>query len=85
MSYINESFAGLEDAIQRNGAEMKRLRESNAELLEALKAVEFGNAVTQHKCVYCHGWNVGPNGETPRVHTSECLVARAIAKAEVAP
>lgn len=37
MSNVNVVFEGLEDAIQRNGAEMKRLRELNAELLGALK------------------------------------------------
>jgi hypothetical protein len=48
------------------------------ELKAVLRLVEFGNAVTQHKCVACAGWDVGPNGETPRVHTKECPVRRAL-------
>lgn len=59
-----------------------RLIAAAPDLLAALKLVEFGNAVTHHKCVACAGWNMGPNGETPRQHTHDCPVRIAIAKAE---
>ena len=65
--------------------QLHEMRSQRDELLAALKLVEFGNAVNQHKCVACCGWNVGPNGETPRVHTTNCQVGIAIARAKETP
>ena len=45
-----------------------------------LKQLEFGNAVNGHKCLICVGWDVGPNGETPRVHTKDCPLGKLLAK-----
>jgi len=50
------------------------------ELLTALKAAQFGFAF--QKCPVCAGWDVGPNGETPLKHRKDCILARAIARAE---
>lgn len=45
-----------------------------------LKQLEFGNAVNGQKCLICVGWNVGPNGETPKVHTKDCPLGKLLAK-----
>lgn len=59
-------------------AEVKDLKAQLRAARVALRRVEFGNASTQHKCVACAGWDMGPNGETPRRHTKECPVGKAL-------
>ena len=68
----------------RSRAEKAEKARKDAEAREAklrglLKRIEFGDATTQHKCLFCHGWNVGPNGETARVHTKDCELRAALA------
>lgn len=53
------------------------------DMLAVLRPLEFGHAVSQNKCMVCWGWNVGPNGETPRVHTPECPMPRVLATLEL--
>ncbi len=49
------------------------------ELLEALKAAQFGP--TGH-CPVCDGFNMSDAGATRRVHTKKCIVAKAIQRVE---
>lgn len=56
------------------------LHKAAPDLLEALKAAQFG--FNHCRCALCGGWNMGPNGETDLVHTKDCIIARAINKAE---
>lgn len=60
-------------------AKAKRLADAAPDLLEALLATQFG--FNHSRCPVCAGFNVGPNGETDKVHTKTCIVGRAIAKA----
>jgi hypothetical protein len=48
-------------------------------LAAALRMTEFG--FNHSRCPVCAGFNVGPNGETDRVHTKTCPVALALAAA----
>lgn len=57
-----------------------RLIAAAPDLLEALKTTQFG--FNHRRCNVCAGWNMGPNGETDMIHTKECPVRKAIAKAE---
>lgn len=81
---FKEGFdAGIEH--QRKAAptpKAKQYRAALKTLVTNVKPIEFGNAVNGHKCLTCVGWDVGPNGETPQVHTKDCAFAAALAKAE---
>lgn len=44
---------------------------------DALKAVQFRGH--QGKCPLCAGWGMSPYGETPGIHTKDCLIAAALA------
>lgn len=46
------------------------------QLAYALKAAQFD---CRGKCPVCAGFNVGPNGETARVHNKTCVVGKALA------
>jgi hypothetical protein len=50
------------------------------DLYEALKATQFGFSL--NRCPVCAGWMVGPYGETDRVHTKKCIVAKALKRYE---
>lgn len=49
------------------------------DLLAAVLATQFG--FNHRRCPVCAGFNVGPNGETDKVHTKDCIVGLAIKKA----
>lgn len=55
---------------------------TKAELISTLNSIEFG--FIHRRCSVCAGWNVGPNGETDKVHTKECPVPKALAAIESA-
>jgi len=60
-----------------NGAEpIKALIAERNALREALKATQFG--FNHCRCPVCAGFNMGPNGETDRVHTPSCPVGIAL-------
>src|SRR5665213_1419429 len=57
-----------------------RLIAAAPDLLVALKQIQFG--FNFRRCPACAGWNMSDAGETDMVHTKDCIVALAIAKAE---
>lgn len=58
------------------GEMVEALRDS----LTALAKNQWG--FERRRCSLCGGWNMGPNGETDRVHTRDCIVGVAIIKGE---
>jgi hypothetical protein len=60
-------------------ASVAKLEVLVSELLSALEACQFD---CRQKCPVCAGWDVGPNGETIKVHASNCIVGHAIKKAK---
>lgn len=44
--------------------------------LAALKAVEWRGH--NNRCPLCVGWAMSSSGETPRVHTKDCLINKAL-------
>jgi hypothetical protein len=45
------------------------------DVLAVLDSLQFG--FNYRRCPLCAGWNVGPNGETDKVHTATCPVPQA--------
>jgi hypothetical protein len=58
----------------------ERMTPLETELLRVLESIQFG--FMHRRCPACAGWNMGPNGETDRVHTKDCPVGNVIAKAK---
>lgn len=58
----------------------KRLIAAAPDLYTVLAAIQFGYGGFG-KCPWCLGWDT-TNGETEKRHTADCLVAKALAKAE---
>lgn len=71
---IAEAF----NVYHETGLTPRQLADQRAELLEALKMVQF---CTLGYCSACDGWMVSSNGCTPPKHTKNCPVANAIARA----
>jgi hypothetical protein len=60
-----------------NGAKpIKALVAERNALRAALEATQFG--FNHSRCPVCAGWNMGPHGETDRVHTPKCPVGIAL-------
>ena len=56
---------------------LSRIADNIEQLREALRLTEFG--FNHSRCPVCAGFNVGPNGETDKVHTANCPVGKAMA------
>lgn len=68
--------------MQQRAAQAKEQQRRAAcydDLLAAVLATQFG--FNHSRCPVCAGFNVGPNGETDKVHTKTCIVGLAIKKA----
>lgn len=46
-----------------------------AKLREILRGIEFGS---NSYCPRCHGWMASPNGCTPKAHSKDCDLAKAL-------
>ncbi len=71
-----QSYQALIDTL--NG-EVTRLKEINKGLVGVVRALQFG--FNHVRCPLCAGYDVGPYGETDKVHTEECSVARILSHA----
>lgn len=78
----NQRYAAEQAIKNRRVAEQNEMRRRAGcydDLLAAVFATQFG--FNYRRCPVCAGFNVGPNGETDKVHTKDCIVGLAIKKA----
>lgn len=76
-----EADAKLIAALRNNAEELIASAERVARLEAALRMTEFG--FNHRRCPVCAGFNVGPNGETDKVHTKTCPVGQALGGAKL--
>ena len=73
---VSEERDRINDVLTKVYAERDELAERVKVLEDALRMTEFG--FLHRRCPVCAGFNVGPNGETDKVHTKTCPVAAAL-------
>lgn len=69
MSNWHNRALAAESALSLSRQEVEKMR-------RALEMTQFG--FNHRRCPVCAGWNVGPHGETDRVHTTGCPVGAAL-------